>query len=343
MDFQLHDVHSASRDSTVEVSVLLPDGFDPNAAPYPLIIELHGGGGNRHLLADLAPVYQHLVQEGSLPPCVVASLSGGASMYVGFEAFVANEFPTWLAKQYNTRSDRGGVCLTGVSMGGFGTLHVALQHPDRFCAVAALEPAIEPGFKAQPPDRRNTFWRNEAGVASDVEQADGSGMDWGFAEESPARVVRDQAAAIRASGMEIYLEVGDEDHLNLQDGAEFLHRVLWDHDIRHEYHLVRWADHVGRSMLHRFIEAHRFLAGALAGGRSEDRDMDVPAETMEKVFATIMDPDNTKVDPEDMSLWEILRSEYGPTVNAQMHAPMRATAEGDPEMERNYAKLPKTR
>jgi hypothetical protein len=37
----------------------------------------------------------------------------------------------------------------------------------------------------------------------------------------------------------------NRDFLNAHDGAEFLHRVLWDLDLWHEYHLVRNADHGG--------------------------------------------------------------------------------------------------
>jgi hypothetical protein len=33
---------------------------------------------------------------------------------------------------------------------------------------------------------------------------------------------------IRDSGLAIYLEASERDFLNAHDGAEFLHRVLWD-------------------------------------------------------------------------------------------------------------------
>src|SRR5271156_5002358 len=39
-----------------------------------------------------------------------------------------------------------------------------------------------------------------------------------------------------------------EADLNAHDGAEFLHRVLWELDLSHEYHLVRSADHGGLTM-----------------------------------------------------------------------------------------------
>jgi hypothetical protein len=88
---------------------------------------------------------------------------------------------------------------------------------------------------------------------------------------NPASIARDNADAIRGSGLRIYLEAGDEDELNLHDGSEFLHRVLWDLDIAHEYHLVGGAGHVGPSLPVRLLECFRWLGAALAG-RSERDD-----------------------------------------------------------------------
>ena len=65
---------------------------------------------------------------------------------------------------------------------------------------------------------------------------------------NPASIADDNAASIRDSNLLIYLDVGDRDCLNLHDGTEFLHRVLWDHAIEHEYHLIHGADHVGSSL-----------------------------------------------------------------------------------------------
>ena len=45
--------------------------------------------------------------------------------------------------------------------------------------------------------------------------------------------------------------------------TEFLHRILWDHKIKHEYHLVRGADHVGRTIRPRAMEGLKFLARVL--------------------------------------------------------------------------------
>jgi len=51
--------------------------------------------------------------------------------------------------------------------------------------------------------------------------------------------------------------------LNLHDGVEFLHRVLWDHGIEHEYHLVHGADHVGASLPARMTAVFRWLGATI--------------------------------------------------------------------------------
>ena len=56
---------------------------------------------------------------------------------------------------------------------------------------------IEPSFESQPPDRRNSYFRS--GEQTLAEGMDG-GLDLSFVEISPAKIVRDNAAAIRESG-----------------------------------------------------------------------------------------------------------------------------------------------
>lgn len=340
LNFLLHEVNSESWGGPIDVSILLPPEYDAVGEPYPLILQLHGGGGNRHHLGMMAPIYEHMFNDGTLRPCIVASLSGGATNYIGLEEFVALEFPNWVAKNYNFQTDVSEVCMTGVSMGGFGTLHVGLRYPEKFCAIAPMEPGIEPSFTPGPAGRRSTWWRADTSLVT--ESNEGEGVDMSFVEHSPARSVRDHADAIRRSGLHIYIEVGDEDYTNLHDGAEFLHRVLWDNDIPHEYHLVRWADHVGPSLLWRTIEAHRFIEGALGGGRSDDRSLEVPEEMMAKVVDAVMDVEYTHTKPDDRTLNDIFSSTYGASAHALMYAEMRATAEGDPDLKRHYGKLPST-
>jgi S-formylglutathione hydrolase len=145
-------------------------------------------------------------------------------------------------------------------MGGLGGLRLAFKYPDRFEAVAALEPGIDPALKWKDVKPRNRFWRGD-----DLMQTIfGRPFDAAYWEaNNPASICVANADKIRVSGLEIYIDAGDLDVFNLHEATEFLHRLMWDYKIAHEYHLVRGADHVGRTIWPRTTEALEFLARIL--------------------------------------------------------------------------------
>ncbi len=73
-------------------------------------------------------------------------------------------------------------------------------------------------------------------------------------------IVSENAKKIRESDLKIYFEVGTEDLLGLYRGGEFLHRVLYDNKIKHEFRYVYGANHIGPSLKERFINGYSFLS-----------------------------------------------------------------------------------
>jgi enterochelin esterase-like enzyme len=57
-----------------------------------------------------------------------------------YQGYIANDVPTYMDAQYRTRPEKRHRALMGVSMGGYGTLHICLHHPDQFGAAVALSP-----------------------------------------------------------------------------------------------------------------------------------------------------------------------------------------------------------
>jgi S-formylglutathione hydrolase len=187
------------------------------------------------------------------------------------------------------------------------------------------------------PDRtRNTWYRIPQMLWGDPfdEQA--------WLSDNPATVADRNADAIRDSGLGIYLEVGDVDYINLHDGAEFMHRVLWDRDIRHEYHLVRWADHVGASIPRRVIEAHQFLGAALRGGLEQSTEVALN-EVEQSYVDWAFSGGQARGEPYEGE-FSILKDTPGvPTVHRMGWDPLRNLAVGDPALDRAYAELPPTK
>lgn len=326
---ELFELRSDAVDAMVPMSVLLPPEFDREAeTQLPLLIWLHGGGGDRHQLVQLKRYIDEFYEQRVIPPMVFVSFSTSAfSGYIGsWETFIENELPVAMTSRYRTRTDRNGVMIGGISMGGYGALKSAFRNPSRYLAVGAMEPSIEPTLTELPNFKRNTWTRGPAPALQPT--------------DNPARQVHDNAAAIRDSNLNIYLECGDEDYLNLHDGAEFLHRVLWDNDIRHEYHLVRWADHVGVTMRSRLNEMLAFFAQSLRGGRADPISLPINEEEEQLIALVAQKAASGESPPPEFS--EYLSSTRGPTLHAHAWATLKALANADPALKRNYAELPNT-
>ncbi len=91
----------------------------------------------------------------------------------------------------------------------------------------------------------------------------GSPIDTDYwAVNNPATIAKRDPT--RLLGLGIYLEVGDQDMLYLHEGTEFLHRILFDAGISHEYRLVCGAEHVGPSLDGRMADALGFIGRQIA-------------------------------------------------------------------------------
>lgn len=249
--------------SPVKYSVLFPPGYAAAKEPLPLILLLHGGGGDNGFLDRMRPTFEAAWAAGELPPAVVVTPDVGRSLYMDYrdgsqkwETFIVSELVPELRKRYRLSSDRSKTVVTGVSMGGLGSLRLGFDHPEMFGGLAALEAGIEPALSFDDVRMRNRFQRDDKFFASIF----GDPVDRAFWKKAnPANMAIDNRGNILASGLQIYIEVGDLDMFHLDEGVEYLHRVLWDHGIPHEYRLVRGADHTGKSVPPRMRDALRFL------------------------------------------------------------------------------------
>ena len=251
----------------VEYNVLLPDGYDSEKGPLPLLLFLHGGGGDRTFLARLRAAIDDMWKAGTLPKMVVVTPSAARSFYMDYkdgsqkwESFIVGPFLEHLRQTYKVTRERKGTLLFGISMGGLGGLRLGFKYPDKFEAVAVLEPGIDPALKWKDVKPRNRFYRSDELMQTIF----GKPFDEAYWEaNNPASICVANSDRIRASGLGIYIDVGDVDAFNINEGTEFIHRTMWDFKIPHEYHLVRGADHVGRTIRPRTTEALGFLARVL--------------------------------------------------------------------------------
>lgn len=248
--------------SPVSIAIYTPPGYDAHrAGAYPLLIQLHGGGGSDKMMNMMAPLLEQAIDKGLLPPVVSVMPSAGRSFYMNYrdgsqkwETFITDDLLRYMRAHYDVAKARKGTFITGISMGGMGSLRIAFKHPQLFQAVAAQEPGIAPALTFDDIKLRDRFWRSDRLF----EKIYGNPVDKAYwAANNPATIAKKDPQ--RLLGLGIYLDVGDQDMFYLDQGTEFLHRILFDAGISHEYHLVKGADHVGASLGPRFLDAMAFI------------------------------------------------------------------------------------
>ena len=259
-------ITSAHVPGPVAATIYTPPGYDPKRAePYLLLIQLHGGGGSNKAMARMGPLLEQAIKEGRTPPMVSIMPSAQRSFYMDYrdgsqkwEQFIVTDLLPYARQTLNVPKGRQGTFITGISMGGMGSLRIAFKHPDLFQAVASQEPGIEPALAWDDIKLRDRYWRSDALM----EQIYGKPIDKAYwAANNPATIAAKDPN--RLVGLGIYLEAGDQDMFFLDHGTEFLHRTLFDAGIAHEYRLVRGAEHVGPSIDPRFLDAMSFIGRAI--------------------------------------------------------------------------------
>lgn len=227
----------------------------------PVCLFLFGGGGTAETLTAIAPLLLENFRTNQIRPMVVACAGVDPFCFylddsdrgMKWESLVADSLLERLKNDYRTTDDAG---LVGISMGGYGALKMAFARPKAFHAVAAIAPMVEPSLDADAVPLRNRF-HYPSGVPTALL---GSERDSGlFRRDHPGWRAIQNAAAIRENNQAIWLDAGSRDACHAHDGTEFMHRILWQLDILHEYHLLRDADHVGSTLVPRLASAFAFV------------------------------------------------------------------------------------
>lgn len=147
-----HRLASPSFDVPKNLLVYLPPDYDPSRAePYPVIYFLHGLGNSPEDFESrgAAALTDRLIREGRVPSVIVALPSGAISYYVNqvgggapYEDHVRLEAPQFVEQNYPVRTDPAGRAISGISMGGFGALKIALRYPREFGSASAHTPFL---------------------------------------------------------------------------------------------------------------------------------------------------------------------------------------------------------
>lgn len=139
------------------VSVYLPDGYKDSGKRYPVLLLLHGAGGDEtEWVAKGSVLYtmDAMVKRGLVQPMVVVMPGNSNGWWTDgasekSETAVMKELLPYVEAKYRVATERSGRLVGGLSMGGYGALNLALKYPERFAAAAIMSPAI---YDPLPPE-----------------------------------------------------------------------------------------------------------------------------------------------------------------------------------------------
>jgi S-formylglutathione hydrolase FrmB len=224
---------------SVPYCVILPPSYDSEKQRYPILYFLHGLGSNSQLLIDDGgmDLVNDLREQNKIGEFLIVTPDGDRSFYINsqdgrvrYEDFFIREFIPYIESHYRVRSERRYRGISGVSMGGYGSLRFAFRYPQMFGSVSAHSAALV----AHLPAGGMTGYQG-AMLSRVLGTAFGSPPDADYwNQNSPFTLVKNGP---RPNGLKIYFDCGTEDEYGFDAGAKAFHDLLDARHIPNEFHL----------------------------------------------------------------------------------------------------------
>jgi S-formylglutathione hydrolase FrmB len=219
--------------------VLLPPSYETDKnRHYPVLYLLHGLGDNEQMLIHSGGfnLVEDLWERHQLGDLLIVTPDGGSSFYINsrdghlrYEDFFLREFLPQIEKRYRTQAGRASRGIAGISMGGYGALHLAFRHPELFGSLGAHSAALLEKLPTVTVSDSRQLARSR--ILGDVF---GSPLDNVFWKQNdPLTIARTASLA----GLQIYFDCGSEDDFGFDAGALALDKMLGSRHIPHEFHL----------------------------------------------------------------------------------------------------------
>jgi S-formylglutathione hydrolase FrmB len=222
----------------VRYCAILPPSYDSaEARRYPVLYFLHGLGGSEQLLVASGGwnIIEDLWQQRKIGEFLIVTPDADTSFYINsrdgrdrYQDFFLREFIPFIDRTYRTLPTRRARGIAGISMGGYGALHIAFAHPQLFTSVSANSAALLDKF----PDVR--FANPQQSFLLRALRAFGTPPDPAFWRRNDPLAL---ARTANLAGLNIYFDCGAQDDYGFEHGAQALDRILAARKIPHEFHL----------------------------------------------------------------------------------------------------------
>jgi enterochelin esterase-like enzyme len=183
----------------IPIKVYTPPGYEKSKDRYPVVYNLHGGGGSPERQWDRTrSTLTKAMDNQMVRPMIYVYVNGlGNTVFANtaegklIERSIIEELIPFIDSKFRTVASKEGRLVDGFSMGGFGCLMLAFRNPDKFSAVTSYGAALSITYKSE-----NKNFKNQEH----------------FEEYNPWSLIKKNRDAVR-KGVRIRMVCGDSDGL----------------------------------------------------------------------------------------------------------------------------------
>ena len=214
----------------IKYSVLLPQEYlSESTGKYGVVFLLHGWGGNQSSWGpsglNIQSIADAQTSNGSIRPLIYIMPEGFNSYFCNrydgkfnyMDMFI-NELVPLIDKRFRTTTSKTERAVAGFSMGGFGALSIASQHPETFSVSIGLSPSLntDEQYISLSQDGWNLQWGNNFGGSGQT----GTGrLTSYYKSQCPLHFFKDKPSSTFQT-VRYYIDCGDdEERLYAGNGA----------------------------------------------------------------------------------------------------------------------------
>ncbi len=237
---------SKAANTDVGYCIYLPPNYKEDSSKrYPVIYNLHGNGGNEfHSFEDVTLLHEGIAK-GKWPAMIVVLPNGGKSTFYKnsydgkfpIETMFIRELIPHIDATYRTIAGRKGRCIEGFSMGGRGSVRLALKYPDMFCSLFNQAGNVFHTADKYDPE-------NPTHYLGPDKQA--------YIDDDPFLILEKNLSKIRGK-LRIQSFCGTKDGGHLPSCRDF-HQALLEHKVDHTYMEIEDLGHRRTEMIARYQE-----------------------------------------------------------------------------------------
>jgi enterochelin esterase-like enzyme len=226
----------------VNYSIYLPDGYDFSKRHYPVVYLLNGYTGNETDWIEsgsMKYIVDHEIAEGNIQKMVIVMPDGDDRLYMNrtdgtypYEDMFIKELLPHIESEYRIRKGKRYTGISGLSMGGAGSLKLALKYDKTFGVCAAFSSAVFTEEEVTSSEQNGMDGYVAKAMPDMVGKKGKSRLNKSYEDYDVLHLVKTKNPDLLKT-VKIYFDCGDDDFLTL--GNAELHKELITRKIPHEY------------------------------------------------------------------------------------------------------------